>query len=109
MDENIDQALRPVFLVLSRELEGWAAVTRGLEDRLSRLANGASMTDADIRAIQDLDLLNQHLGQLSRFCGDMADAKPVSIALDRLNLSGLKARMSGAANLEPASGEAEIW
>lgn len=109
MDARKEDGLRPLFLALSREMETWAGVARGLEDRLERLATGARMTQADIRAVQDLDLLTQNLGQLSLFCGDLAEAGSISTALDRLTLAELKARLSGAEPSAASSGEPEIW
>lgn len=107
------RAVRLALQAVSRELENWATVAGRLEDLIGGLMPPRPMNDVEIRIMQDMDQLGQHLRQLSRFSGDVAaegaDEAAVSQAIERLNLAGLKARLTDAETITVKSGEPEIW
>lgn len=111
--------LSTVFLALRHELADWATASEGLERLLGGILEGQGLSPDEMKGVQALDSLSQHLRQLSQLCGDLGDA-PLPVdqatgdrvrkAVARLNLGGLGDRI-GRRRAVPAveAGEAELW
>lgn len=83
------------------ELATLAALGTDLQDALGTNAFAGDVPAASVRSMQNLDLMTQTLGALSRFmavlAGDAAGTKTVDVAaaLRTIDLSSVAARLAG--------------
>lgn len=113
-------ALTRLMQALRDELSDWSTTSGRLEAVIGDILEGRSLGPGEIAAVQALDGLTQHLGQLAQLCGDLggtAGCAPeetderIQTAVRRLNLAGLGHRLGDdRARASPSeSSEAELW
>ncbi|MGA0596384.1 hypothetical protein [Enterovirga sp. CN4-39] len=102
-------SLAQVLGALQGEVADLAQRSEGVQEALSRVLASADLTSADLVAVQDLDLIAQHLGALAAFVeslsAQVAEDWTVTPALAAatISLSGLARRLS----LQPSGGETD--
>ena len=102
-------SLARVLDTVQEEVASLASLSDDVQDALSGLLAAASLSNKDLLAVQNLDLIAQHLGALAAYVKNLtAQVQPdwavrPELAAAMLNLSGLAQRLS----LRPGADEAE--
>ena len=95
----------PVSLVrvlesLQDEVASLATMSEGLQDALSHVLGAAPLTSTDLVAVQNLDVIAQHLGAVATYLQHLSTQIPADwsvrpeLAAAMINLSSLAHRLS---------------
>ena len=93
-------SLARVLETVQEEVASLATMSDGIQDALSAVLGSASMSNKDLLAMQNLDLIAQHLGALATYVKHLSAQVPEDwgvrpeLAASMLNLSGLAQRLS---------------
>ena len=102
-------SLARVMGTIQAEVGELARRSEDLQETFSGLLASAELTSADLVAVQNLDLIAQHLGALAAYVENLAAQVPEDwtvrpeLAAATINLSGLARRLS----MRPTGDEAE--
>ena len=110
-------SLARVFGSLREEVTSLARMSDDVQDALSGVLSGAPVSTADLLAVQNLDLIAQHLGALATYVEHLSEqveadwAVRPELAAAMINLAGLAQRLSLQSPQEPAdeSGDALLF
>ena len=93
-------SLARVLDTVQEEVASLATMSDGIQDALSAALGSASLSNNDLLAMQNLDLIAQHLGGLATYVKHLSAQVPEhwgvrpELAAAMLNLSGLAQRLS---------------
>ena len=93
-------SLARVLDTVQEEVASLATLSDDIQDALSGVFGQASMSNKDLLAVQNLDLIAQHLGALAAYVKNLSAQVPQDwavrpeLAAAMLNLSGLAQRLS---------------
>ena len=93
-------SLARVLDTVQEEVASLATMSDAVQDTLSDLLGAASLSNKDLLAVQNLDLIAQHLGALATYVKHLSGQVPEDwavrpeLAAAMLNLSGLAQRLS---------------
>ena len=93
-------SLARVLDTVQEEVASLATMSDDIQDALSAVLGSASMSSKDVLAVQNLDLIGQHLGALATYVKHLSAQVPddwgvrPELAASMLNLSALAQRLS---------------
>jgi phosphate uptake regulator len=93
-------SLARVLGSLEEEVSSLARMSDEIQDVLSDVLGTATMTNADLLSVQNLDLIAQHLGAIATYVKELSSqvsdewAVRPELAASVINLSGLAHRLS---------------
>jgi hypothetical protein len=112
--DDEEMSTRDVFTALADELERARSLGLRVEGAICAIAVRAAIDSSVVAELQQLDAVLQHLGALRDFAGEVSRAcgehsvVDVKRALDRITLAEVRARLSGATDVDDADGQWEM-